>query len=364
MTFEVDFLAVGTESQSGDAIVLRYGDFSSRDSYRIVVIDGGFKETTGDELVDHIKIFYDTSDDPRVDLVISTHPDIDHSSGLRVVLRELDTNELWMHKPWIHSETVRAFTEGQKSVLDEALHRGVETARELEDLAEEYGIPIVEPFEGVETNDGVLRVLGPSKEFYEELLKEMADEEKASVRRMLLEKTRTIAATLARTIRETWNGPEELIEPEENATSPRNLTSTVILTQLDDKRFLFTGDAGVQALERVVEASGGDLDLSLLQIPHHGSKRNIGPSILDVLLGPRLSDENARIGKQAVISCAKKGDPKHPSKRVTNAVIRRGAEVFTTKGKGIWHHSNGMEREGWSAATPEEFVQDYQDYED
>ncbi len=55
MTFEVDFLAVGKESQSGDAIALRYGDFADRDSYRIVVIDGGVKET-GTELVDHIKM--------------------------------------------------------------------------------------------------------------------------------------------------------------------------------------------------------------------------------------------------------------------------------------------------------------------
>ena len=360
MTFEVDFLAVGTESQNGDAIALRYGNFSDRDSYRIVVIDGGFKET-GDKLVEHIKKFYDTSDEPRVDLVISSHPDLDHASGLRVVLEELDVRELWMHKPWLHSETVKAFTKGQKSALDEALQEGVETAKELEDLAEEHGIPIVEPFEGLETDDGVLRVLGPSEEFYKELVEEIADKEKATARRTLLERARALAATLLRTLQETWNGPEELVEPDENATGPRNQTSTVVLAQLDDKRFLFTGDAGVQALERAVEAGGGDLALTHLQIPHHGSKRNVGPSILDVLLGLRLSEEGATTGKRAIVSCAKKGKPKHPSRRVTNAAIRRGAEVFTTQGNGLWHHSNGRQRDGWYAATPEEFVQDYED---
>ncbi len=360
MTFEVDFCAVGTESQSGDAIALRYGDFSDRDFYRIVVIDGGF-EQTGDELVEHIKKFYDTSDDPRVDLVISTHPDLDHASGLRVVLEEFDVDELWMHKPWIHSETVKAFTKGQKSALDEALQKGVETAKEFEDLAEEYGIPIMEPFEGLETDDGVLRVLGPSEEFYEELLEEIADKEKATARRTVLEKASALADTLLRTLRETWNGSEELVEPEENATSPRNLTSAVVLAQLDDNRFLFTGDAGVQALERAVEAGGGDLALTHIQIPHHGSKRNVGPSILDVLLGPRLSEEGATTGKRVTVSCAKKGEPKHPSRRVTNAAMRRGAKVFTTQGKGLCYYSSGMEREGWSAATPEEFVQEYED---
>ncbi len=87
----------------------------------------------------------------------------------------------------------------------------------------------------------------------------------------------------------------------------------------------------------------------------------IGPSILDVLLGPRLAEEGARTGKQALVSCAKKDNPKHPSRRVTNAAIRRGAKVFTSQRKGLCHHSDSMEREGWSAATPEEFVQDYED---
>ncbi len=358
--YEVDFLAVGDESQSGDAIVLRYGDFSDRDLYRVVVIDAGFKET-GENVVNHIKKFYDCSENPRVDLVISTHPDNDHASGLRVILEELEVEELWMHQPWLHSNAAKKYAEGDKSALDETLHKGIDMAKELIDLAEEKEIPVIEPFTGLRSDDTAIFVLGPSEEFYEELQEEIADKEKSSAR-VLLQQARASVAKLLRKVQETWNGPEGLAEPEENATSPRNQTSTVILASFDDQVILFTGDAGVAGLEQAVNAGGGDLNLTLLQIPHHGSKRNVGPSILDSLLGPCLENEGGSNGKLAFISCAKKGEPKHPSKRVTNAVTRRGTKVYPTQGASLWKYSKGLTREGWSdSASPIEFVQDYED---
>jgi glyoxylase-like metal-dependent hydrolase (beta-lactamase superfamily II) len=78
MGYEVDFLAVGDEGRSGDAIAVRFGNLNDPSQQYVVVIDGGLTDT-GTELVNHIKTFYNTSD---VDLVISTHPDSDHAAGL------------------------------------------------------------------------------------------------------------------------------------------------------------------------------------------------------------------------------------------------------------------------------------------
>ena len=39
------------------------------------------------------------------DLVI-THPDIDHSSGARVVLEKADVRRIWTHVPWWHAEAI------------------------------------------------------------------------------------------------------------------------------------------------------------------------------------------------------------------------------------------------------------------
>ena len=87
MGYEVDFLKVGEESNSGDAIPLRYGDLhGDRSSQYVVVIDAGFKET-GPDVVKFVRKRYQTS---VVDLAISTHPDGDHAAGLGIVLEELE----------------------------------------------------------------------------------------------------------------------------------------------------------------------------------------------------------------------------------------------------------------------------------
>ena len=52
---------------------------------KIVVIDGGYQDS-GKALVELIRNTYGSN---RVDLVVSTHPDNDHVSGLHVVLEEL-----------------------------------------------------------------------------------------------------------------------------------------------------------------------------------------------------------------------------------------------------------------------------------
>ena len=97
MGYEIDFLPVGEGEKSGDAIALRFGNLhGNRDEQTVVVIDGGFKGT-GEKLVEHIRHYYGTDD---VDLVISTHSDADHVSGLTVVLEELRVGHLWMHQPW------------------------------------------------------------------------------------------------------------------------------------------------------------------------------------------------------------------------------------------------------------------------
>src|SRR5690606_18297131 len=80
-------------------------------------------------------------------------------------------------------------------------------------------------------------------------------------------------------------------------------------------------------------------DLHILHVPHHGSKHNVGKTILD-----RIKAQYAQI------SCAKNA-PKHPSKKVVNALIRRGSAVYATQGYTIHHHHASADRD-WSAVSP------------
>jgi beta-lactamase superfamily II metal-dependent hydrolase len=60
--------------------------------------------------------------------------------------------------------------------------------------------------------------------------------------------------------------------------------------------------------------------MNCVQIPHHGSRRNVSPSVLNHI--------TAQI---ALVSVAPKSTT-HPRRKVTNAFKRRGAQVFRTNG--------------------------------
>ena len=255
MGYEIDFLPVGEGEQSGDAIALRFGNlYGQRSEQTVVVIDGGFKES-GEDLVRHIKKYYGTS---RVDVVVSTHPDADHAGGLEVVLEELDAGSLWMHQPWEHTDDIaRMFKDGRVTddSVRKALRRSLDTARGLERLAAKKGIPLVEPFAGLTDDAGCLRVLGPTKDFYESLLPDFRGtpepKEGVGVIKKVAAEVREIICKIA----ERWDF--ETLD-DEGETSAENNSSTVLLLTSDERNSLFTGDAGIPALTEIADLLGAE----------------------------------------------------------------------------------------------------------
>jgi beta-lactamase superfamily II metal-dependent hydrolase len=370
MGYEIDFLAVGEESQSGDAIAIRFGDLKADPPEQFVmVVDGGFQDT-GEELVDLIKTHYKTTE---VDLVVSTHPDGDHAGGLKTILEELIVKKFWMHRPWLHSENLRGmFHDGRitDNSLSTHMIRSLNAARDLEKIAEDNDIPIDEPFSGngADSEYPELTILGPSVEFYESLLPDFRSSPDAKAGVGVLAKASRAVAAVAEAvtkIAENW-WLETLTDPKDDATSAENNSSTVIHLQIDDRSFLFTADAGVPALDPAIdyaESAGVDTKKCfLVQIPHHGSKRNVGPTILDRMLGEKHQEPAA--DRLACASAAKKGEPKHPAKKVTNAYQRRGSKgnVHATQGCGHRYSRDAPTRPGWgSSVTPLPFYDEVEE---
>jgi len=360
VAYQVDFFPVGEGEHSGDAIALRFGDFSDPLKTFIVVIDGGF-QTSGEALVNHIVNVYGTN---YVDLVISTHPDKDHSSGLSVVLEKLTVGQLWMHRPWMHTKGMSIlFKDGRVTDLSvaEGIRESLEDVRYLETIANRKKIPITEPFAGLVDSTKSLYVLGPTPEYYDSLLPDFrctpapkfAD---YGALARILYGTSTLAVKVAETL-----GIETLAEPTEGTHAENN--SSVILVFADGNDcVLFTADAGVQALEQAIgrlEASGFDFSrIRLVQIPHHGSRRNVGPAVLDRLLGPKRTDD--AVVRRAVVSVSPDGEPKHPSKRVLNAFRRRGARPQGTFGRILMFHKDAP-RHGWNALPDLPFYMEVED---
>ena len=360
MGYEVDFLGVGKESQSGDAIAIRYGNlYGQRSEQRVIVIDGGFKDT-GTNVVNHIKIHYNTTE---VDMVISTHPDQDHINGLEVVLEELDVGVLLIHQPWNHNAGLAdKFHDGRVTddSLGEKLKNNLEAAYSLCKLAESKGVLIYEPFTGLNAYDQAITILGPSTEYYESLIPEfdgMPASKSSTTNQGLL----SVVAQALENVRNFFvNWGEDKID-DEGETSAKNNSSVITQLIIDDKRFIFTGDAGIDALHYAADELDdciNSAELKFIQIPHHGSRRNIGPSVLNRLIGPPIPQNETR-NITAFVSCAKKGEPKHPRKSVLNAFTHRGVKIVATRGEDKCQSNEAPERNGWFKVDAEPYHWQY-----
>lgn len=131
-------------------------------------------------------------------------------------------------------------------------------------------------------------------------------------------------------------GGESLLdEPEE---TPINNSSVILGTKFRGSVYLFTADAGVQALTKASEAYKLE-DCSWMQIPHHGSWRNINQRLID-LFAPM----------QGMVSAV--GNEKHPRQAVVKAFKAHGTRVFGTHVSGHLWLSRGTvpERSGYAVA--------------
>ena len=157
---------------------------------------------------------------------------------------------------------------------------------------------------------------------------------------------------------------ETLRENEE--TSAENETSVVLRGLVEGDGFLLTGDAGIRALNKAIdymEQIGEDVisEISFYQIPHHGGRHNVSPSLLDRMVGQRVK-KGATRNKTAYASVAEGSD--HPLKMVTNAYIRRGVSTYETNGNTICHHCGQMPKRGWTQLKMIELADYVEEWDD
>ena len=334
--FEIDFLDVEAKD-SGDAIPLRY---EIDGVTRIHITDGGFQKT-GDKVVKHINKYYDDPD--TIDAVIVSHPDGDHAGGLQTVLKEFEVSELWMLRPWLYVyELIDRFAYYRNpGNLADKLKEIYSNIAELEEIAEENNIDILEPFQGEKIGD--FTVLAPTKERYLDLVVESEKTPKAAKKAM----SRTLSLTEA-----DWG--EETFSSEE--TSHENEMSVIQYANLCDQKILLTADAGRGALAEAADYVQDDLPgIDRFQVPHHGSRRNVCTELLDRWLGDILPESEKPAegsGSFTAIISASKEDEDHPRNVVVRACIHRGAKVVSTQGNDLRTGYNAPARDGWTAATP------------
>jgi beta-lactamase superfamily II metal-dependent hydrolase len=365
---EIEFLAVGAGSKAGDAIIARYGE---KKAYELMLIDGGTADT-GDKIVAHLKKYFGQT---ALEHVLLTHSDADHASGLRTVLNEIPVKNLWLHLPWfLSADAIALFKDKRwtKDGLQAAIKKEYDIIGEIFDIACARGCQVYYPFQG--NNIGPFRILSPSQYAYLHLLPQFektpdADQSlieaasiwvgKASMMQKLLELAK---AKVESWTTETWN--QERLK-DGGATSASNESSVVLYGSFGESaRVLLTGDAGVRALTWAADyAVSVGLPLqqfSFVQIPHHGSRRNVGPTILTRLLGP-IQPEGSKARFRAFVS-APADDDTHPRRIVLNAFKRRGCKIISTQGSNKIHYGGFPKRDDYSDAEELPFYTKVEEY--
>lgn len=345
--YEIDFLDVEAK-KSGDAIPLRYEIDGQQ---HIHVTDGGF-QNTGDAIVEHIKKYYNTPS--YIDAVIVSHPDGDHAGGLRKLFEEYKIGTLWMLRPWLYAnELINRFSRFTSvENLIKRLKDLYPNLVALEDLANDNGVPIYEPLQGVSI--GAFIVMAPTKARYLDLVVESDKTPEASddLVRSLLKHTGTVLEKAMAYVRASW-GVETF--PEDD-TSAENNMSVIQFARLCGETILLTADAGRAALDEAADfAPNAGLSLpgvNRIQVPHHGSRHNVSTAVLDRWLGQRLTAPlaDSKSNFTAIISAAKE-DKNHPRRSVVRAFIHRGGKVITTENGSKRTGHNAPKRVGWVPAT-------------
>lgn len=328
MDLSIDMLSVG----NGDAIVVWLKDDKSS---AIVLVDGGNK-SNGGEVIQHLETYVL----PHViqkapDIIISTHPDKDHIGGLFDVVDYYKKNikSILIHDPSAHmGNNYKLLKESakKKSMAKgfDFIFESLEMREELVQKINSYGIPTMEPFfNNTSLNTSYIKILGPTEKYYASLLtgfkniEEFLEKEASIENKMSQDMYSEILEMIENTLYD--DNPCPVID-ENNETTAENNSSVILEITIGNNRFLFTGDAGVQALLEVHLRTPLN-NVFWLDLPHHGSRRNLSSELINIM-------------KPQMVFVSAIGNKKHPRKALVNCLKKSGAIVYSTHNNGnMWY---------------------------
>lgn len=344
MAFEIDLLPVGSEKKSGDCIAMRYGDLKNGcQKQTVIVVDGGYGCTWEDTLKSHLQKYYNCKYDGKlhIDLVILSHPDQDHVSGLVEMAKDSDVEIgcIMMHRPW-EELTPSWFKDGRitKESLKDKLGDAFEKAKELDDSTKTIDTAHLE-LGTYELNDAHITILGPSPSFYKTCIAncEKTPKQDDNVKNLPQSQANNEGLEFEPYVKGkiSWDDAE--------TTSPINESSLILLFEYEGIKVLLTGDAGKVGLSQAIKyAQVNNIqlnDCSIIKMPHHGSRKNVNPAIIDAFVG----------SKKVYYSCASDDLGHHPSQRLINLMNEKGFKQLSTSGSILHWGANAPER-GWKTA--------------
>ncbi|MBP5571907.1 MAG: MBL fold metallo-hydrolase [Bacteroidales bacterium] len=338
--FEIDMLDV----KAADAFLIHaFINSGGREVEYVVLVDAG-NEGDGKKILNHINTYYTQK---YIDLAICTHCDSDHYGGFKELIEEhkkttseFEIRKFWVHDPYQHVDVDDVKHVRKNQTLKDRLNAAYSfnDGSNLLEKIDDAGISREEPFDGLEYSPLNIFVLGPDEDYYESLIPdfrvdldfkdEQTDDVYEGVNRLF------------------YNSEDEFynqtLEKANDDPSKVNQSSVIFAFVPKNNVFLFTGDAGREALQRVIgiDTKGVLKKVKWMKVPHHGSKHNLNSAIISYF-HPSIS----------YISTEKYC--KYANICTVNALKKVGDVYSTHKDRSsLWYHDGIPQREGYSTATP------------
>jgi len=335
MDFVIDFISVG----NADAIIV----WEKKDGQDIIIFVDGGKTGNGKDVIEHYNNFIKPNINNPVLIIVNSHPHADHINGLLEIVEHFENQISYA----IYNDPLKHIsTEREQEILDHYdedpdinhLYEVFEKVKKLNDLCSKYSIKRIDAFSDLDYG-GLFQILSPSRAFYKEKVDFFTNVANL--------KQNDYTKKGGAEVNEEVEGlkPCEIVD-EKNDASPENLTSSIIeFTSSNGKKYLLTGDCGVDSFNSA-EENGFTLNgYEAVQLPHHGSRRNVNSTWL-YKLSPEFfvasADGSKKHPRKAVISCIKKnieGCKVYSTHRGGTLSISSNKSVFPTRG-------------GWSPAAP------------
>jgi len=338
MEYVIDFMKVG----DADSIII----WGRQDTDDIVIFVDGGKTGDGEKAVEHFNCYIEPHLNPRRQIgFINSHPHKDHIRGLLEIVEALGEQMEF----GIYNDPVSIIDRDRRGKIYEYylskadadivhLYETFEDVEKLGHLCAKYNIKRYDAFsDNNHLFEPYFKVVAPSKEFYTKLVSSFTDLD------------HLFEADYSRSAMPVINEEQENLRPclivdAANDASPENLSSTVIeLVDGKGSKYLLTSDAGIDSFEDA-EANGYYLEeYRMVQLPHHGSRRNVSSHWLHRFKG-----------KSYIASAA--GNAKHPRKAVINCIRRNviDAKVYSTHKSGSLSYTTNramFPKRGWSFAN-------------
>ena len=327
--YEVEILNVG----DADAILIR--EYIDNVPY-VILIDAGNVGDGNKVIIPHIKKYYQDTYDANnckylIDLAICTHPDSDNKGGFFDLLHsnEIKINEFWVTDPacYLSADDIKQYqNEANATKAVRNIYNNSDDGNEnLLNLAESNGINGNNAVAGVYSDFLHLTVVGPSEDYYKEVVKDMVSKYGVET----YDESDTEKYDRNVTIDEM---EAQTVINEDDDPSPFNASSLIVYFNPSPvETFLFAGDVNCASLTEAIDKYPQIKGVTYFKVPHHGSKHNLDTKIISDL-APVYS----------IISA--KGTKKHPSSAVVYWLSKEGAVYSTHLCSLLRIHSKGFDR--------------------